>query len=258
MMTGELRLLNQRLSAPGRLAAILTVLAVIVILVSLRGLFAAVTAPSAKDARKMAEERKQQLAAEYTTSMDGHIAQFNGRSVFFIPGKPIPPPPPPPPPSNEEKKDPPPPPPPSVYGGPKLIAMVNGVAWFDDGKKLMAGGETKDKLRVKEIKAPWDAVVEWDGVEFTVSLFDRDKVVYPPPKVETKKPDEAKKDEPKKEDEKKPEATPEDKKPGDPDAKPAEAPKSEPVKESGPSDVKKEEKPKQESAPEIGADGNQE
>lgn len=65
--------------------------------------------------------------------------------------------------------------------------MVNGVAWFEDGKKLTAGDEMKDKLRVKEIIAPWGALVDWDGVEFKISLFDKDLIVYPPlKKVEPK------------------------------------------------------------------------
>lgn len=177
----SLRALNSRLGIVGRLAAILILLAAIVLVLSMRGLGRAMFVPSAKEAKTIQKEQIAKLVADYTTSTDGHVKQFNGRSVFFVPSAPVPPPPPPPEHKDEDVKPPPPPPPPPSYAGPKLIAMINGVAWFDDGKKLAPGAEVKDKLRVKELLSPWGAKLEWDGVEFTVSLFDRDKVIYKQP-----------------------------------------------------------------------------
>lgn len=65
---------------------------------------------------------------------------------------------------------------PARYGGPALIAMVNGAAWFQDGKRLRPGDAEVDGLQVIEVNAPWSARVKWRGGEFTVTLFDRDPV----------------------------------------------------------------------------------
>ena len=174
------RSLNRQLGAPGRLAVILLIAAVVVFAVSLRGLGNAVLAPSAQDVKSSQDEKLKQLAADYTKTLEQQTAQFNGRSVFFIPSAPPPPPPPTPPPTNTEVKPPPPPPPPAVYGGPKLIAMVNDTVWFEDGQKLEVGGSGKDGLKLREIRPPWDVAVTWKDVEFTVSLFERDKIVNKP------------------------------------------------------------------------------
>jgi hypothetical protein len=178
----NIRALNQRLGAPGRLAAILLIVAIVVLLVSVRSLGRAVLAPSAKEVKNSQDEKIKQLAGEYSASLAQQSAQFTGRSVFFIPSPPVPKPPPPEPVVAKDPEPPAPPPKPAAYGGPKLIAMVNDEVWFDDGQKLIAGADGKDGLKIKELKPPWDVAVVWKDVDFNVSLFDRDKVVFPAPK----------------------------------------------------------------------------
>jgi len=189
--TADIRSLNKRLGAPGRLSIILAVVAVIAVLVSFRGLGRALFTPSAKEVKNLMDERVKQLAADYTKSLDMQVAQFNGRSVFFTPSAPLPKPVDPPPVTVVETPKVVEPTKPTSYGGPKLIGMVNGAVWFDDGQKLESGASGKDGLKVKSVRAPWDAMVEWKETEFKVSLFDRDKVINPPPpppKEEAKEP----------------------------------------------------------------------
>src|ERR1043165_1118131 len=181
------RALLARLGMVGRVAAVLLLLGAIVFVLSLRGLGRAVLVPSAKEAEKINKENRDKLVADYASSMDGHLKQFNGRSVFFVPSAPPKKEEPKPEPIEDKPKPDPTPPKPATYGGPKLIAMINGVAWFDDGKKLTVADDAKDELKVKEVIAPWSAVVDWKGVEFKVSLFDRDNVVYPVKKPEVPK-----------------------------------------------------------------------
>jgi len=56
--------------------------------------------------------------------------------------------------------------------------MMLDSAWFSDGSRLAAGGSAKGELRVISLNPPWDATVEWKGVEFNVPLFDKNKVVF--------------------------------------------------------------------------------
>ncbi len=163
----------RRLGVHGAVASVLIAAAVIVVLVSASGLVAAITTPGA--GAEVAAATREREAGDYSRAIDAHRARFDGRSLLFVPG---PPPPPPPPPTAvvENDQPPPPPPPPSSYGGPKLIGMVNGAAWFDDGMKL-APGESKGDVRLVRIDPPWDAEIEWKGIRFTVSLFTRDSVI---------------------------------------------------------------------------------
>lgn len=62
------------------------------------------------------------------------------------------------------------------YAGPQLIAMINGAAWFADGKRLKPGDPAQDELEVLELAPPWTAKVRWQGGEFTVTLFERQPV----------------------------------------------------------------------------------
>lgn len=62
------------------------------------------------------------------------------------------------------------------YGGPSLIAMINGAAWFNDGTKLKPGDAAVNDLEVLELRPPWTAKVRWQGGEFTVTLFEREPV----------------------------------------------------------------------------------
>ncbi|MCA9278940.1 MAG: hypothetical protein H6815_13260 [Phycisphaeraceae bacterium] len=120
--------------------------------------------------------------AEIATSNDASVdltplvAQIDGRTAFFVPD--APPPPPAPDPAPVVKRDDGPPPPPSHYGGPKIVAMIDGKVWLDNGDHLKVG-EEGGGVAIKRINAPWSATVEWKDVEFDVPLFDRDKIVIP-------------------------------------------------------------------------------
>ncbi|MEO1007993.1 MAG: hypothetical protein AAFX79_05470 [Planctomycetota bacterium] len=114
----------------------------------------------------------------------GYRSAFDGRSAFFVPSAPPPPPPPAPPPAPPAPPPPPaappaPPPPPSAYGGPKVVAVVNGSVWFDDDRQLVVGGEADGDLRVLASAAPWSLRVVWKDVEFDIPLLSRDAVVLP-------------------------------------------------------------------------------
>jgi hypothetical protein len=117
------------------------------------------------DAAAPADDLQDALAAD----MRLHASRIDGRSLFFIP-------PPPRRPEPEIVRAPDgPPPPPSRYGGPPLIAMVNDSAWFSDGTRLRLGDQPPpgSQVRLIALSPPWSARIEWKGVEFDVSLFDR-------------------------------------------------------------------------------------
>ncbi len=166
------------LGYPGKLALLTLGCAAVAVLVSSRHLVSAFSTPAARPPAAGAadQQRKQQYAA----AIDRHLLQVDGRSLFFIPSAPPPPPPPPPPPRSDGP--PPPPPPPARYGGPTIIAMLNDAVWFDNGVKLEVGESSEsDSVKVVRLNAPWSAVVEWRGIEFTVDLFKKDAVVAPEP-----------------------------------------------------------------------------
>ncbi len=113
----------------------------------------------------------------FRASFEDHLAQINGRSMFFIP------PAPPPPAPVAENKEPGEPPAPSKYGGPAVIAMINGAVWFDNGTRLRADEAASAGLRVITVNSPWGARIEWSGGEWDVPLFDRttDRFLETPP-----------------------------------------------------------------------------
>lgn len=161
-----------RLTTAGRIALAAGALALVVTVLSLRAPIGAILTPSpgaVADAQGRESNADRQL--------DRAAAQINGRSLFFTPAEP--PPPPPPRVAEAEDEPDPTPPPPARYAGPSLTAMINGVAWFSDGTKLGPSDEPEGDLRVVRLVPPWEAVIEWKGVEFTVSLFARDQVVLP-------------------------------------------------------------------------------
>ncbi|MGE3107604.1 MAG: hypothetical protein AB7O77_04525 [Phycisphaerales bacterium] len=122
--------------------------------------------------------------ASFTESVKRDAGQVDGRSLFFIPPPPPPKPPPnpPPPPLGDPPKPPPTPPPPRTYGGPKIIGAAIDSVWFDNGKRLTAGGEADGDLRVIEIQqVPWSAKLEWKGIVFDVPFIARDSVVIKDP-----------------------------------------------------------------------------
>jgi hypothetical protein len=160
----------------GKIALFAFACAAAALLVSSRHLVSAVATPAASLAAASGSslERQQQ----YASVLEANLKQTDGRSLFFIPS--APPPPPPPPAAVVDDRPPPPPPPPARYGGPSIIAMLNDTVWFENGKKLGVG-TAEDGLKVVSLNAPWSAVLEWKGVEFTVDLFKKDRVVAPDP-----------------------------------------------------------------------------
>lgn len=161
----------------------------------------------------LGEDGKKALA-EHESNTKDRVAQIKGRSAFFVP--PAPPPTIVHKPKDPEKPKPPPAPSkPSSYGGPAMFAIINDTVWFADGKKLKVG-EGDKSVKVVSLEPPWSARLAYEGVEFDVSLFDRDKVIYPRP-GEAKLP------------ESKPEAKPETKPEAKPEAKPSDKPADKPA-----------------------------
>lgn len=161
------------LTGIGRLALLLTIVAALVVLVSAGGLLPALLAPSAGAASASGVDEKQ-LAERFSAGFDRSLAQINGRSMFFDPVAPrrepvrVA--------SDETER---PPPTPTKYGGPALVGFAHGAAWFAGDKRLREGDESDPKFKLKKISPPWSATVEWEGVEFTVNLFDRDRLINP-------------------------------------------------------------------------------
>jgi hypothetical protein len=118
-----------------------------------------------------------EMVATHDAAFARYLAQWNGRSLIVRPGSPhrsgI---------SAETSPVGPPSPslPPTEYHGPSIIAMVLDTVWFDDGKRLSVGDAPQDDLEVIKVVAPWEAVVRWKNGEFTVPLFQRDKLVIKP------------------------------------------------------------------------------
>ncbi|MBM4108778.1 MAG: hypothetical protein FJ255_08190 [Phycisphaerae bacterium] len=173
----------KRVGWVGWLAVVVAILALVVCLPGLVGVGGSLLAPSARRSAAAQEERLAKAAEDYATGVERSLAQIDGRSIFFVPSPPIPPPPPPP---TVVETEPPPPPKPTSYGGPAIIAMVNDAVWFSDGTRLVPGQSSESgEVRVVRVEMPWQAVLEWKGVEFKVPLFDRDSTVIkepaPPP-----------------------------------------------------------------------------
>ncbi len=163
------RALWAQLGPMGRVALGAAALGAIILLLSSRDLVGALLTPAASATGSGANDEKQR-EDQFKKSFDGHLAQINGRSMFFIPSAP----------RRAEGPRPvdPTPSAPTSYGGPALVGFANGAAYFADGRRLLPGDPAERSLRVKALSPPWSAVLEWEGVEFTVSLFDHDRVVF--------------------------------------------------------------------------------
>ena len=160
------------LSNAGRVAAVVALASTLVLTLALWPFLTAVLGPSPKPPDLAAA---QQHAEQQKKSFDGYLAQIAGRSLFVLPAAPREP---------EEQpvvSDEPdrPPPPPSSYGGPAIVAMLSDMVWFSGGKKLLLG-EKADDIEVIALNPPWDATLKWKNVEFTVNLFDRNKLAKAP------------------------------------------------------------------------------
>jgi len=158
-------------------ALVAAAIGAVVFVVNARILITSTTLPSS--APSLGEDGKKALD-EHAASTADRVAQIKGRSPFFVPSapprkvvtKPRDPEPPRPPPAPSK---------PSSYGGPAIFAIVNDVVWFADGKKLATGEGDEKSVKVVKLNPPWSATVAYQGVEFDVSLFDRDKLIYPTP-----------------------------------------------------------------------------
>lgn len=170
-----IRTVASRLGGPGITAAALIVCAAIAGAMMLPGLATAILTPSPVPVGLDADAGHDQAAR-----MEGYRRQIDGRTMFFVPARP-PPPPPKVEARNSEDTKPALPPPPSTYGGPAPIALIFDTVWFADGQKLKAGDEAKGDLEVVRLDSPWNAILKWKGVEFTVKVFDRDSVVLKAP-----------------------------------------------------------------------------
>lgn len=113
-------------------------------------------------------------SAQHAAAFDKYTAQFNGRSLFFVPAAP----------NTDEPEvvaeEPAVAPKPTTYAGPAIIAMVNDTAWFDNGLRVKVG-DAQDGVGVIELNPPWNAKLSWREVEFTVSFFEKDRVVFRDP-----------------------------------------------------------------------------
>lgn len=94
----------------------------------------------------------------FDDGLSRQVAQIDGRSLFAIPPKP-----------NEVPQG----PAPKIYGGPQLIAFVNGSAWFADGQKISAEAPKGTSLELVRADPPWSIRVKWQGGEFDVELFKK-------------------------------------------------------------------------------------
>lgn len=161
------------LGGVGKAAVVLGALASIVLVVTLIPVVGAVFIPSAESS--VSKAAGEELDKQYKLAFDDYLKQFDGRSLFFTPAPPTSEQPPEPEPAEDttpkEK------PKPTTYGGPSIIAMINDAVWFDNGKKMKVGAEAADDMRVLRVQAPWEATIEWKGVEFAVNFIARDGVV---------------------------------------------------------------------------------
>lgn len=230
-----------RLGAKGRWALLIALLAAIMLLLWTWSLLSAVLLPASGTASAQADEK--QRLAELQEKFKQQIAQFDGRTVFYVPAAPGAKPPPEEHTDSSDKA----PEKPSTYGGPGIIAMINDVVWFSDGSRVKSG-ETVGDIKVAAVKAPWEATVLWKGVEFKVNFFERDGVVLNKTKSSSSASSlaaDAAKSDAAKPDSGKPDAEKGDGSKADPTAQPVEAGTTKPAEKPGdkPGEAKPAEKP---------------
>lgn len=171
-MSSSLRQRWSSLSGLAKLAALAAILALIIFSLSLYPILLALFIPPAKSS--ITKSENEDRAKQALQAFADYQKQFDGRSLFFTPAPLASTEPAPEPTPDEGSKE---PPKPSAYGGPPIIAMINDAVWFDNGKRMKVGDEKKDDMKVVKISPPWEATIEWKGVEFAVNLFTRDSVV---------------------------------------------------------------------------------
>lgn len=111
----------------------------------------------------------------FRASVGGDLAQIEGRSLFAVPAPPAP----------VQAADKPDTAKATRYGGPSVVAMVNGKVWFSDGQRLGAGEAGAGSLKVVSLDAPWSAKVQWQGGEFDVEFFQRSPLLSGKPIAES-------------------------------------------------------------------------
>jgi hypothetical protein len=121
-----------------------------------------------------ADRTDDQRRAEFATTLSKHQAIVDGRSLFFIPPRPRPPRADPIVDTTPREA-----PKPTRYGGPSMVAMVNGAVLFSDGQRIKVG-ESGRNVKVVSVAPPWSATLQWEGVEFVVELFQRDSAIVRP------------------------------------------------------------------------------
>lgn len=160
------------LSPLGKAGAVVASVGAATLLWALYTVTASVLGPSPGVSTVMADATN--AAKQHAEAFPAYVAQIDGRTLFVTPAPPQAVAAEPEPLPEEEPSE---PPKPTRYGGPPVIAMINDTAWFKDGKRLVAGEKADGDLRVIRVVPPWEVVVEWRGVEFTVGLFERDRLV---------------------------------------------------------------------------------
>jgi hypothetical protein len=166
----------QKIRASGAVAWVAIALAAGAAVVTGWQLFMLAVAVFTPTPRPLADPGKTTKQIEqYTAMLDSSVKQADGRTLFILPVNPKSVAEQAKEPVAEEPKE---PPAPTSYGGPGVIAMMNGLVWFDNGTQLEVGEEANG-VGVVAISAPWDSRLRWRGVEFTVPLFEKDRVVAP-------------------------------------------------------------------------------
>lgn len=162
---------GRRLGRVSWLALALAVAAAAALAVTVGPLVRALLIPAPGDAGEEAQERRQRLES-YRRSMEDRVAQAIGRSMFWVPPAPD---------AAEEAGEEPeaepepagPPPRPSRYGGPEVIAVINGAVWFENDDVVRVGESAGGVGVVSVDGSPWTVRLTWRGVEFDVEIFER-------------------------------------------------------------------------------------
>jgi len=163
------------MSRAGQAALVVIVLAIVVLAFPVVAMVGTLLTPAASPSAAQ-DTRRQEMLKKFEESSERSLAQTSGRSLFVIPAAP-----------RAPRSDPPPtvtdttPRPPASYGGPALAAIINDTVWFSDGTRLRAGQDADKPLSVVKVDPPWGATIKYRGVDFPVTLFERDKTVIPPP-----------------------------------------------------------------------------
>ena len=110
-----------------------------------------------------------QQRAQHDEEMETWVAVVQGRSPFFIPPAPIIEEPVV---EVEDDDEEPVERAPTRYGGPDIVAAMNGRIWLDNNNIIPLGEEGSGVTLVSLDNVPWSVRVEWRGAEFDVDIFE--------------------------------------------------------------------------------------